>query len=113
MVLVCVDALCPYQDFLVVLGRFPVFLGCTSPKHRIKCLAEGHKPVPLVCLELATSHTLLLNQMSRYPKQVLFCSEAETHFLNESLWSVVKLKQDSFSLSLKHFFRLKCIITFI
>ena len=33
-------------------GRVPVFLGCTSTKQRIKCLAQGHNTVPPISLEL-------------------------------------------------------------
>ena len=50
---VFVDALRPNQKFLVKFGRFPVFLGWTITKQRIRCLAHGHTTVTLVSLELA------------------------------------------------------------
>ena len=42
----------PVINFSVMPGRFPVFLGCTSTKQRIKCLAQGHNTVPPISLEL-------------------------------------------------------------
>ena len=53
---VCVDALCPVNDFSVMPGSFPLFLDGTSIKQQIKCLAEGHKTVtlPAVRFKLAT-----------------------------------------------------------
>ena len=50
---VCVNALHPTQPFSVMSGQFSVFLGCTSTKQRIKCLAWEHKTV-LMSLKLAT-----------------------------------------------------------
>ena len=46
----------PVDNFLVMLGQFPVFLGWTSTKQQIKCLVQGHNTVtlPVVSLELAT-----------------------------------------------------------
>ena len=40
------------QQFLVIPGCFPVFLGLTSTKQMIKCLAQGHNTVPPVSLKL-------------------------------------------------------------
>ena len=37
------------QQFFVTLGWFPVFLGWTSTKQRIKCLAQVHNPVTTGC----------------------------------------------------------------
>ena len=36
----------PVNNFSVMLGPFPVFLGWTSTKQRIKCLAQWHNTVP-------------------------------------------------------------------
>ena len=36
----CVDALGPNQQFLVILGHFPAFLGWISTKQSIKCLLK-------------------------------------------------------------------------
>ena len=57
---------------------FPVFLGRTSTKQRINCLAQGHSTVPLVSLELMTLRTpsLTLYQLSHHGPQCLasyFC----------------------------------------
>ena len=42
------------NNFSVMLGHFPVFLGYTNTKQRIKYLAQGHNTVPPVSLEPAT-----------------------------------------------------------
>ena len=42
----------PVNNFSVMSGQ--VFLGLTSTKQRIKCLAEGHNTVPSVSIEPAT-----------------------------------------------------------
>ena len=42
----------PVKNFSVMSGR--VFLGLTSTKQRMKCLAQGHNAVPLVRLEPTT-----------------------------------------------------------
>ena len=39
----------PVNNFSAMSGR--VFLGLTSTKQRIKCIAQGHNIVPLVRLE--------------------------------------------------------------
>ena len=44
-----VDTLCPSQQFWVMSGGFPVFLGWTSTKQRIRCLAEGHNTMFILC----------------------------------------------------------------
>ena len=40
----------PVSNFSVMLGQYLVFLGCTSTKQRIKCLAQGHYTVALMSL---------------------------------------------------------------
>ena len=53
--IVCIYVLCPRQHFYsVMLGYFPVLVGWTITKQRIKCLAKGYNTVPLAGLELAT-----------------------------------------------------------
>ena len=42
----------PVNTFSVMSGQ--VFLGLTSTKQRIKCLAQGHKAVPTVRLKPTT-----------------------------------------------------------
>ena len=42
------------NNFSIMSGHFPVFLGGTSAKQRIKCLDQGHNIVPLVYLKQAT-----------------------------------------------------------
>ena len=60
----------PLDNFSVMLGR--VFLGLTSTKQRIKCLAQGHNRVSPVRLEPATAwsgvkhSTIMLLWMSDY-----------------------------------------------
>ena len=56
----CVDVLHPNQQYFVMLGQFPVFLGCTITKQQVKCYAQGHNTVTLVSLELATIRTPIL-----------------------------------------------------
>ena len=51
---VCVDVLCPSQQFFSHVGMLSVFLGCVSTKQRIKCLAQVYNTVPLNSLKLAT-----------------------------------------------------------
>ena len=51
LLFVCVYALHPSQQFSIKLGDFPVFLGSTSTKQSIKCLAHGLNTVPLVSLK--------------------------------------------------------------
>ena len=48
----------PVDNFSDKSERFPVFLGLTSSKQRIKCLAEGHNTVTPVCLNI-TCNSLL------------------------------------------------------
>ena len=40
------------NNFLVIFGFFPAFLGWTSTKQRIKCLTQGHNTVPPMSLKL-------------------------------------------------------------
>ena len=42
----------PVNNFSVMSGRFPVFLGWTSTKQRIKWLAQGQNTVPDMSLKL-------------------------------------------------------------
>ena len=35
----------PVNNFSVISGRFPDFLGGTSTKHKMKCLTQAHKNV--------------------------------------------------------------------
>ena len=42
------------NNFSVMSGKFPEFLGWTRTEQRIKCLAHGHNTVPPLSLELAT-----------------------------------------------------------
>ena len=50
-----------------MLGCFPVSLGGTSIKQRIKCLAQGHNTMPRVSLKLATPSILfVLSQVNSY-----------------------------------------------
>ena len=42
----------PVNNFSVILGR--LFLGLTSTKQGLKCLAQGHNEVTLMRLELTT-----------------------------------------------------------
>ena len=44
----------PVNNFSVMSGHVPVFLGWACSWQRIKCLAQGHNTVPLVSLEPAT-----------------------------------------------------------
>ena len=45
----------PVSSFSVMSERLPVFLGRTSTKQRIKCLAQEHNTVSPVSLELVGS----------------------------------------------------------
>ena len=42
----------PVNNFIVMLRRFPVILGWTSNKHRLKCLAPGHQEVTLMIKQM-------------------------------------------------------------
>ena len=42
------------NNFSVMSGKFPVFLGKTSTKQRIKCFAQGHNTVSTVSFEPVT-----------------------------------------------------------
>ena len=62
---VCVDALHPSIQFFSHVGMsFPVFLGKTSNKQRMKCLAQGDNKVPLVSLQLATPRSQVGSTLS-------------------------------------------------
>ena len=58
VIFVCVDALYPSQHFSAMSGRFPVFLGWTTSKQWIKCLAQGYNTVTG---EYQTSNPLIPN----------------------------------------------------
>ena len=53
----CVNALCPSQQFLDMSVQFPVFLGWTSTKQQLKCLAQGQNTVTTVSLQTPTSNS--------------------------------------------------------
>ena len=42
------------NNFSIISGQFPVFLGWTGTKQQTKCLVQGHNTMTPVCLELAT-----------------------------------------------------------
>ena len=65
---VCVDSLRPSQQFSVMSGR--VFLGRTSTKQRIKCLAQGHITVPPVRLEPATPRSRVKHSTTEPPRSL-------------------------------------------
>ena len=70
--LVCIDALRSTQHFFIHVRMIPVFLGWTSAKQWIKCLA-GHNTLALVSLKLATLW---------YPVQgSIDCATALSHIL--------------------------------
>ena len=43
----------PVNNFSVMLGHIPVFMGSTDAEEMIKCLAQGHSTVPALSIELA------------------------------------------------------------
>ena len=92
---VCVDALHHSQLFSVMFGIFP---GLKSTKQRIKCLAQGHKALPLLKRNLGPldlesssqpmSHgTPLIIQLIIYhfvfrkPQKEYFCISVDPHEL--------------------------------
>ena len=44
----------PVNIFSVMFLQYPVFLGLTSTKQKIKSLAKGYNTVPLVSLKIGT-----------------------------------------------------------
>ena len=44
----------PVNNLLVMFGQFRAFMGKTSAKQWIQCLAQGHNTVTLLSLKLAT-----------------------------------------------------------
>ena len=48
-----------FQVNTFVVNSGQVFLGCTSTKQRIKCLAKGHNVVPLVKLQTIYKKTII------------------------------------------------------
>ena len=60
------DSLRPSNNFSVMSRR--VFLGWTSTKQRIKCLAQGHNAVPLVLYPLRVVHMRVYVNKSRNRK---------------------------------------------
>ena len=58
------------NNFSVMSGHFPVFMGLTSIKLRIKSIAQGHNTLPPVSLEPVTldpkSNTLPLSHCSNF-----------------------------------------------
>ena len=57
LLFVLIDCLCPINNLSVIYGW--VFLGLTSTKLGLMCLAQGHNAVTLVRLEPAASRSLV------------------------------------------------------
>ena len=73
----------PVNNFSVMSGRFPVFLGGTSTKQQIKCLAPGYNIVtpPVVSLELAT----LRSPIYTLPTEPLRSTQVGKEIINQNI----------------------------
>ena len=61
------------NNFTVVSGRFPVFLGWTSTKHLIKCLAQGHNTVTTDRPSISNLRRYKLSHCAPAPNDFCFC----------------------------------------
>ena len=78
----------PVNDFSVMSGW--VFLGCTSTKQGLMCLALGHKAVMPVRLKPATPRSGVKHSKLRSPFSLL----DNPYPLNPNIWPKILLKEN-------------------